>query len=211
MPADTLSNDDLTRLYTWVDEIKLSRPKRNIARDFSDGVLVAEVVAYYFPKLVDLHNYAAANAVRQKVYNWNTLNEKVLKKMQYQIPKTDVDAVVQCKPGAIEQVLYTLQLKMAQYRARAKAGWEASASARAGHDGDKVDGSGGTGAGDKQSSENEQALAAREEENQELRETNELLRLKITKLEQLLRLKDAKIQRLAEAAELGTELGSMLP
>lgn len=43
MPADTLSNDDLTRLYTWVDEIKLSRPKRNIARDFSDGVLVAEV------------------------------------------------------------------------------------------------------------------------------------------------------------------------
>lgn len=43
MPADTLSDDDLTRLYTWVDEIKLSRPKRNIARDFSDGVLVAEV------------------------------------------------------------------------------------------------------------------------------------------------------------------------
>lgn len=39
----TLSNDDLTRLYTWVDEINLSRPKRNIARDFSDGVLVAEV------------------------------------------------------------------------------------------------------------------------------------------------------------------------
>lgn len=45
MPTDTLSNDDLTRLYTWVDEIKLSRPKRNITRDFSDGVLVAEVRA----------------------------------------------------------------------------------------------------------------------------------------------------------------------
>lgn len=29
---------------------------------------------------------------------------QVLKKMQYQIPKADVDAVVQCKPGAIEQV-----------------------------------------------------------------------------------------------------------
>lgn len=42
MPG-TISNDDLTRLYTWVDEIELSRPKRNIARDFSDGVLVAEV------------------------------------------------------------------------------------------------------------------------------------------------------------------------
>lgn len=29
---------------------------------------------------------------------------QVLKKMQYQIPKADVDAVVQCKPGAIEKV-----------------------------------------------------------------------------------------------------------
>lgn len=41
MPS-TLSTDDLKRLYTWVDGIDLSRPKRNIARDFSDGVLVAE-------------------------------------------------------------------------------------------------------------------------------------------------------------------------
>lgn len=41
----TLSDDDLQRLYAWVDEISLSRPKRNIARDFSDGVLVAEVGA----------------------------------------------------------------------------------------------------------------------------------------------------------------------
>lgn len=37
-----------------------------------------QVVAHYFPKLVELHNYAAANAVGQKVYNWNTLNEKVI-------------------------------------------------------------------------------------------------------------------------------------
>lgn len=64
-----------------VDEIPLSRPKRNIARDFSDGgklpsvlpmpalskppgltvaalaVLVAEIVQHFHPKLVDLHNY----------------------------------------------------------------------------------------------------------------------------------------------------------
>lgn len=91
-----------------MDEIPLSRPKRNIARDFADGgellylimlpmllpaadcldgsasvqvpptyvlllpmlvlclpaVLLAEVVAHYFPKLVELHNYrySAANA-----------------------------------------------------------------------------------------------------------------------------------------------------
>lgn len=37
----------------------------------------AQVVANYFPKLVELHNYAAANAVDQKMYNWKTLNDKV--------------------------------------------------------------------------------------------------------------------------------------
>lgn len=32
-----LSDAVLQDLYTWVDQIPLSRPKRNIARDFSDG------------------------------------------------------------------------------------------------------------------------------------------------------------------------------
>lgn len=52
-----LSDEELQQLFAWVDTIPLSKPKKNINRDFSDGVLAAEVVAYYFPKLVDLHNY----------------------------------------------------------------------------------------------------------------------------------------------------------
>lgn len=32
-----LSDEDLQRVYSWVDEIPLSRSKRNITRDFSDG------------------------------------------------------------------------------------------------------------------------------------------------------------------------------
>ena len=32
----------------------------------SDGVLVAEVVSHYFPKLVELHNYIASNSVAKK-------------------------------------------------------------------------------------------------------------------------------------------------
>lgn len=38
-----VQESELQELYTWVDAIPLSRPKRNIARDFSDGVLLAEV------------------------------------------------------------------------------------------------------------------------------------------------------------------------
>lgn len=76
MSVGGIDDEALQKLYTWVDEIKLSRPKRNMARDFSDGVLTAEIVHFYFPKLVQLHNYTAANSVQQKLYNWNTLNRK---------------------------------------------------------------------------------------------------------------------------------------
>jgi hypothetical protein len=34
--APKLSEEEMQMIYNWVDEIPLSRPKRNIARDFSD-------------------------------------------------------------------------------------------------------------------------------------------------------------------------------
>lgn len=46
-----LSPHELKTLYAWVDEVPLSRPKKNFAQDFSDGCLVAEIVAYHLPKL----------------------------------------------------------------------------------------------------------------------------------------------------------------
>lgn len=69
-----LTEEELQELYAWIDEIPLTRQKKNITRDFSDGVLVAEVVHHFLPKLVDLHNYSPANAVQQKVTNWRTFN-----------------------------------------------------------------------------------------------------------------------------------------
>ncbi|CAM9468075.1 unnamed protein product, partial [Ascophyllum nodosum] len=61
----TLSNDDLTRPYTWVDEIDLSRPERSIARDFSDGVLVAE--ASNDPNQLTIGN-RRRNTIRRCIY-----------------------------------------------------------------------------------------------------------------------------------------------
>jgi len=72
--APKLSEEDMQMIYNWVDEIPLSRPKRNIARDFSDGgkwsfskwiciVLVAEIVKHFVPHIVELHNYSAAHSV----------------------------------------------------------------------------------------------------------------------------------------------------
>ena len=78
-----LTDEQLRAIYAWIDAIPLSRPKRNMARDFSDGCMLAEVVAAYFPQLVEIHNYQAANAVKLKMYNFETLNSKVLKKLNY--------------------------------------------------------------------------------------------------------------------------------
>merc|ERR1719498_1006240 len=107
-----LGEEDLQRVYNWVDEIQLSRPKKNISRDFSDGVLFAEVVNAFFPRLVEMHNFSAANSASTKMYNWNTLNQKVLKKLGYQIHSQDIDDVVKAVPGAIERVLRMLQEKI---------------------------------------------------------------------------------------------------
>ena len=36
-PLEILEDDALQKIYVWIDSIPLSRPKRNIARDLSDG------------------------------------------------------------------------------------------------------------------------------------------------------------------------------
>ena len=76
MDARPLSEEELTEVYNWVDQIPLSRPKKNICRDFSDGVLMAEIINHYFPKLVEVHNYVASTSAATKLSNWNTLNSK---------------------------------------------------------------------------------------------------------------------------------------
>lgn len=40
-------------------------------------VMAAEVVKYFFPKLVELHNYTPANSIQQKLSNWGALNRQV--------------------------------------------------------------------------------------------------------------------------------------
>ena len=140
--AAELSDDQLQRLYTWVDEIPLSRPKRNIARDFSDAVLLAEVIRHYFPSMVELHNYPSANSTQQKMYNWTTLNSKVLRKLGYNMAKEDIEAVIQCRPNAVERVLNEVQMKMARYRARIRAATPDRGVSPMRSDGGRSDGAG---------------------------------------------------------------------
>ncbi|RZF33363.1 hypothetical protein LSTR_LSTR016085 [Laodelphax striatellus] len=89
-------------LYAWIDEFDLSRPKRCLNRDFSDGVLVAEILKILYPRLVELHNYASASSRNLKFENWSTLNRKVLKKLKVSLRKDQISQIVDATPGAIE-------------------------------------------------------------------------------------------------------------
>lgn len=222
--AGELNDEQLRALYAWIDAIPLSRPKRNIGRDFSDGVMLAEVVAAYFPALVELHNYSPAHSVQQKIYNFETLNQRVLKKLGFQIPRPVVEDIVNCRPGAIENVLNALQYKMAKYREKRlrKEGKDQVDTSPVSY-GDKQRSGGGAAEVSKENAASnmkakgkvaptqpvskvqvahvrvdEEILKDKEQQIRELQETVEILELKVAKLEQLVRLKDNKIQKLIQ-------------
>lgn len=110
-----LTDDQLQSLFAWVDEFTLTRPKRNFTRDFSDGVLTAQILKNFFPKHVELHNYINANSVQQKMSNWDTLNRKVMAKMNYQIPRDLCELICKNELGVVEVFLFDLKNKLAAH------------------------------------------------------------------------------------------------
>ena len=76
-----LDEEQLKDVYEWVDSFTLSKTKRNIARDFSDGVLVSEILKQYFPDLVNLHSYTSCNNSSKKGKNWYHLKKKIFLKV----------------------------------------------------------------------------------------------------------------------------------
>ena len=102
-----LNNEEIVSIYEWVDNIPLSREKKFINKDFSDGILIAEVLKFLYPKLVDLHNYQEANSINKKIENWNTLNQKVFKKLNIPLSKkTKINVKKRIKIKKIIKVLY---------------------------------------------------------------------------------------------------------
>ena len=76
------------------------------------------MVHHFFPKLVELHNYSPANALNQKLYNWNTLNQKVLRKLGYLVADEAIQGVINNKTGYAEWVLNELKGKIELYAAQ---------------------------------------------------------------------------------------------
>lgn len=113
--ASKIKEDELDELYEWINSFSFSRPIKNLHRDFSDGVLMAELIDKCLPKFVELHNYSKAHSTNQKKYNWNTMNEKVFKRLGFKIDKKHIEEVVNCKSMGVEKILYTFKQQLNKF------------------------------------------------------------------------------------------------
>ncbi|KAK8837656.1 Sperm flagellar protein 1 [Tritrichomonas musculus] len=188
---EPLTDEQLEELYQWIDKIPLSRRKRNLSRDFADGVLMAEVVSHFFPRLVDLHNYGQALRVDTKIYNWKTLNSKVLKKFNFNLDTETITELANAKPGVIEDVLWDFrQVVNAKMQQNNKPYFD-----------DELDDPMSNFAKMEavQNETDRKMLLEKIQECEEQAEYIKALEAKIAKLEELMRLKDAKIAKLTKA------------
>nr|XP_014424045.1 sperm flagellar protein 1 [Pelodiscus sinensis] len=104
-------------------DVRRQRPPRAAgARGAPGRVLAAEVVKFYFPKMVEMHNYVPANSTQQKLSNWSHLNRKVLSKLNFSIPADVIRKIVQCTPGAVELVLIPLRQRIEEKQSKAVSG-----------------------------------------------------------------------------------------
>lgn len=175
-----LDEFQLEDLYEWVDQIPLSRKKRNLARDFSDAVLMAEVIHHFRPKLVDVRSYDQGLRVDTKIYNWKTLNGKVLKRLGMPLDTATISDLANAVPGAIESVLWQFK-EIIEDKKEEKKGQGYFDDARM----------------DMQQVQNDRKLLIEKiRESEEQVEYIAALEAKIEKLEELMRLKDAKIAKL---------------
>ncbi|KAB0795564.1 hypothetical protein PPYR_12403 [Photinus pyralis] len=100
---------NVEELYRWIDGYSFSRQKRNISRDFSDAIPLAEILKHHYPKLVELHNYTPKNSMTQKLINWQTLNRKVLSKLELTLTNDVMQELAHSVPGAIEKLLVSVK------------------------------------------------------------------------------------------------------
>jgi hypothetical protein len=112
LTSSVLNPFELEELLKWIDSFPLSRSGRKLCRDFSDGVLLAEILKFEFPKLVDLHNYTSCNGKNGKMKNWNTLNRKVLRKLSVQLNAIEIEKLARAEINFIEEFLFNVMSKV---------------------------------------------------------------------------------------------------
>jgi len=113
-------------IYVWIDRLNLqSKPKKHFARDFSDGVLCAEILMKTTcssssssfsrrsnaARMISMHNYPIKNSFKGKLENWELLNAKVLRspKIRCELTREEMSAVARSEKDAAERVLLKIK------------------------------------------------------------------------------------------------------
>lgn len=107
-----LSDKDLQEVYSWINTIQLSRPRRHLGWDFSDGRLAAEIIHKHKPTLFDLKNFPTVNAREYKLSNWEALSRKALRFINIELSAQDILDLVDGYPSSIENFLFVLKFKL---------------------------------------------------------------------------------------------------
>ncbi|CAF1006010.1 unnamed protein product [Rotaria sordida] len=107
----TIQND----ILAWLDTIPLSRAAHNLEVDFADGILIAEIVAYFFPEYVDLEMFHIARNMSQRAKNWRLLNSDILPKISLHAPGTLVYDITNGDRRAVELFLLHLREKIEEH------------------------------------------------------------------------------------------------
>ena len=71
------TQEDIREVYEWVDTFNLSKIKKNIARDFADGILVFEILKPFYPDFVIINSIVTAHNRTDKKTNWNYIRSKL--------------------------------------------------------------------------------------------------------------------------------------
>lgn len=66
---------------------------------------MSEVIKFYYPHLVISHYYIPGNSIKNKRENWETLNRRVLDKINMHLAPETIDALVHSQNGVIEKLL----------------------------------------------------------------------------------------------------------
>lgn len=73
---------------------RVSLLRKNLVYNFSDGILIAEIIHSKFPKIVPIHSFLDISNAEGRISNWKLLNDKVLYHFDINMSDYEIDAVI---------------------------------------------------------------------------------------------------------------------
>lgn len=88
----------------WLQSLDLTYSIKNVRRDFSNGYLIAEILAWYYPQDIEMHSFSNGTSLQTKLGNWQQL-ERFFTKEKLDVAKEFIEGTIHCKPGAANTLL----------------------------------------------------------------------------------------------------------